>query len=97
LILALVGSLALLGTHIGAARYFQIPFWYGFLFPIGYTLGSAIALYGFVELNRDQVRWKGRTYCAFGASRQDGATANRAGSPASSLASAPASPEGGPR
>lgn len=97
LIVALLGSLALFGTHIGAARYFLIPFWYGFLFPIGYTLGSAIALYGLMELNRDEVRWKGRTYSASGALRQEDATATRAATPASSLASAPASPEGGPR
>ena len=96
LIVALLGSSALAGTHIGAARYFRIPFWYGFLFPVGYTLGSLIALYGLMQLHRGQVRWKGRTYPAAGQSGQHDATVNRASGP-SGLASAPASPEGGPR
>ena len=65
--LALLGSLALLGTHIGASRYFRIPFWYGLLFPLAYTLGAAIALYAVVQLGRRQVRWKGRVYRAAGA------------------------------
>lgn len=65
--LALLGSLALLGTHIGAARYFRIPFGYGLLFPLAYTLGAGIALYTVVQLGRRQVRWKGRVYRAAGA------------------------------
>ena len=35
----------LLGTHLAGARHFRIPFWYGFLFPLGYTLAAAVALY----------------------------------------------------
>lgn len=54
------GSLALLGTHIGAARYFKIPFWYGVLFPIGYIMGSGIAIYAALARMRNAVVWKGR-------------------------------------
>ena len=97
LILALLGSFALLGTHTGAARYFRIPFWYGFLFPVGYTLGSAIALHGLLQLHRGQVRWKGRTYSASGALRQDDVPVKHASSVTSGLASAPVTPKGGPR
>lgn len=54
------GSLALLGTHIGAARYFKIPFWYGVLFPIGYMLGAGIGVYAAIARKRNAVVWKGR-------------------------------------
>lgn len=97
LIASMLGSLALLGTHIGAARYFRIPFWYGFLFPIGYTLGSGVALYGLIQLNRGEVRWKGRTYSTSSTPVQDDATRKRASAPVSGLASAPVSPGGGPK
>src|SRR6185312_2122427 len=59
---SLAGSLALFGTHIGAARYFKIPFWYGLLFPIGYTLGSAVLIWSIWQKARGRVAWKGRVY-----------------------------------
>jgi chlorobactene glucosyltransferase len=62
--LALAGSLALLGTHIGAAKYFRIPFWYGFLFPLGYCVGAAVLLYASWQKSGGGVRWKGRVYPA---------------------------------
>ena len=64
LLLTAAGSLALFGTHLGAARYFRIPFWYGLLFPIGYTLGGIVVLYALLQQLRGQVRWKGRVYDA---------------------------------
>jgi len=57
-----IASLALTGTHIGAARYFKIPFWYGLLFPVGYTLGAGIALNAAIARARGKVSWKGRKY-----------------------------------
>ena len=62
LALASVGSAALFGTHIGAARYFRIPFWYGLLFPLGYTLGAGVCAYALWQRSRGRVRWKGRVY-----------------------------------
>ena len=61
---SLAGSLALAGTHIGAARYFRIPFWYGLLFPIGYLLGAGVMLFAFWQRSHGQTRWKGRVYQA---------------------------------
>jgi chlorobactene glucosyltransferase len=62
LMVSLAGTLVLLGTHVGAARYFRIPFWYGLLFPLSYTLGAAIAFHGAAGRVRRKVRWKGRVY-----------------------------------
>jgi len=62
LVASLAGSLALFGTHIGAVRYFRIPFWYGLLFPIGYTLGAAILVWSVWQKARGRVAWKGRIY-----------------------------------
>lgn len=62
LALTLAGSGALFGTHIGAARYFRIPLWYGLLFPVGYTLGAGVCAYAAWQSSRRRVRWKGRVY-----------------------------------
>jgi len=64
LILATAGSLALFGTHIGAARYFRIRFWYGLLFPLGYAAGAGILVFAAWQRSRGQTRWKGRVYSA---------------------------------
>ncbi len=66
LAVALAGSLALLGTHLAGARHFRIPFWYGFLFPLGYTLAAAVALYAVWRRLRGVVVWKGRAYSPAG-------------------------------
>lgn len=58
------GSLALLGTHVGAARYFRIPFWYGLLFPLGYAIGSCVLVFAAWQRARGRTRWKGRVYPA---------------------------------
>ncbi|HZB90954.1 MAG TPA: hypothetical protein VE397_05910, partial [Stellaceae bacterium] len=62
LALALAASLALLGLHVAAARYFAIPLGYGLVFPLGYTLGALIAAAGIIARRRGHVAWKGRLY-----------------------------------
>jgi chlorobactene glucosyltransferase len=64
LALASAGSLAMVGTHVGASRYFRIPFWYGLLFPAGYALGAWVVVFAMWERSRRQMRWKGRVYQA---------------------------------
>ena len=59
---ALLGSAAAFGLHIAATFYFRIPFWYGLLFPLGYTLGAAMALDSVHRRLTGRVAWKGRIY-----------------------------------
>lgn len=59
---ALVASASIVGLHIAAAVYFRIPFWYGLLFPIGYTVGALIAFDSVRRRLTGRVSWKGRTY-----------------------------------
>lgn len=59
---AVLGSLALLGTNIGQTVYFRIPFWYGLIFPLGYTAVATIALRGIWGKIAGGVNWKGRGY-----------------------------------
>jgi chlorobactene glucosyltransferase len=62
LALAVAASLALFGMHIAAARYFSIPFWYGLLFPLAYTIAALVAIAGIQARRRGRVAWKGRSY-----------------------------------
>lgn len=62
--LALLASLAMLGMHVAAARYFAVPAWYGLLFPMGYTLAALLAIDGMIARRRGRVAWKGRVYQA---------------------------------
>lgn len=78
LLFAAIGSLALLGTHIGAARYFRIPFWYGLLFPFGYAAGAGILVFAAWQRLRGQTRWKGRVYPAAGSPSSVSNTAKEA-------------------
>lgn len=55
-------ALAALGLHLAGTVYFSIPFWYGFLFPLGYTAGAVIALDSIRQRMIGAVRWKGRAY-----------------------------------
>jgi chlorobactene glucosyltransferase len=57
-----LASLALLCTHISGTRYFGIPLWYGFLFPLGYTAAAMIALNAVRLRWKGEVAWKGRVY-----------------------------------
>jgi chlorobactene glucosyltransferase len=62
LVMACIGSAAALGLHLAAARHFRIPFYYGFLFPLGYTIGALMAIDSVYMRLRGTVSWKGRTY-----------------------------------
>ena len=62
LVLALVGSGAAFGLHIAATFYFRIPFWYGLLFPLGYTAGALMAFDSVRRRLSGGVSWKGRIY-----------------------------------
>jgi len=62
LALALLGSGAAFGLHIAATFYFRIPFWYGLLFPLGYTAGALMALDSVRRRLSGRVSWKGRIY-----------------------------------
>jgi chlorobactene glucosyltransferase len=62
LIIALLGSAAAFALHVAATRYFRIPFYYGFLFPFGYTVGALMALDSVRRRLHGQVIWKGRIY-----------------------------------
>ncbi len=59
---ALLASAAAFGLHIAAATHFRIPFWYGLLFPLGYTIGALMALDSVRRRLSGQVTWKGRIY-----------------------------------
>jgi chlorobactene glucosyltransferase len=62
LLLALAGSTSAFALHIAAARHFRIPFYYGFLFPLGYTIGAIMAVDSVRRRARGRVVWKGRIY-----------------------------------
>jgi chlorobactene glucosyltransferase len=62
LAVALLGSAAAFGLHVAATFYFRIPFWYGLLFPLGYTLGAAMAFDSLRRRLTGRVIWKGRMY-----------------------------------
>ncbi len=62
LVLALLGSGAAFGLHIAATFHFRIPFWYGLLFPLGYTAGALMALDSVRRRVGGRVSWKGRIY-----------------------------------
>jgi len=62
LLLALAGSGAAIGLHVAATFHFRIPFWYGLLFPLGYSAGALIALDSVRRRLSGRVSWKGRIY-----------------------------------
>jgi chlorobactene glucosyltransferase len=62
LLLALAGSGAALGLHLAATFYFRIPFWYGLIFPLGYTVGALMAIDSVRRRLSGRVSWKGRIY-----------------------------------
>ncbi len=59
---AFVASLAAFAFHVAGARVFAVPFWYGLLFPLGYTAGALLALDSVRRRRTGRVIWKGRTY-----------------------------------
>jgi chlorobactene glucosyltransferase len=62
LALAALGCAAMVGLHIGGAVHFRIPWWYGLLFPLGYTAGAVMALDSVRWRMTRRVQWKGRVY-----------------------------------
>jgi chlorobactene glucosyltransferase len=62
LALAALGSASMFGLHVGGAVHFRIPWWYGLLFPLGYTAGAAMALDSVRWRMTRRVQWKGRVY-----------------------------------
>ena len=60
--LALLGSVAIVGVHIGTARYFRIPVAYGMLFPLAYAVVAVLAWHSAALRRAGRVSWKGRTY-----------------------------------
>jgi chlorobactene glucosyltransferase len=59
---ALAGSAAAFALHIAGSLYFRIPFFYGLLFPLGYSAGAMIALDSVRWRLSGRIRWKGRVY-----------------------------------
>jgi chlorobactene glucosyltransferase len=59
---ALIGSMMAFGLHIAGAIHFRIPFWYGLLFPLGYTVGAVMAFDSLRQRLVGRVHWKGRVY-----------------------------------
>ena len=62
LCLALAACGAAFGLHIAATSYFRIPFWYGLIFPIGYSVGAVMAVDSVRLRLSGKVSWKGRIY-----------------------------------
>jgi chlorobactene glucosyltransferase len=62
LCLALAASGSAFGLHIAATSYFRIPFWYGLIFPIGYSVGAVMAIDSVRLRLSGKVSWKGRIY-----------------------------------
>lgn len=62
LALAAPASAAIFAFHLGGAAFFRIPLWYGLIFPLGYTIGAALAFDSVRRRWSGKVHWKGRTY-----------------------------------
>jgi chlorobactene glucosyltransferase len=61
-LIASAASAAMVGMHVGAARHFSVPGWYGLLFPLGYLLSAAILVDSVLGWTCGSVSWKGRRY-----------------------------------
>jgi chlorobactene glucosyltransferase len=59
---AFLGTAAMFGLHMAGTSYFGIPFWYGLLFPLGYTVGACLAVESLRRRFKGTIVWKGRTY-----------------------------------
>jgi chlorobactene glucosyltransferase len=62
LCMALAASTAAFGLHVAATSYFRIPFWYGVIFPLGYSAGALMAIDSVHRRLSGKVIWKGRIY-----------------------------------
>lgn len=59
---AAMAALILYATHVGGARHFNVPWWHGLLFPLGYAAGALIAFNSVLARLRGRVLWKGRVF-----------------------------------
>ncbi len=59
---ASAGSAAIFGLHIAGASYLGVPLWYGFLFPLGYTVGALMSVDSVRRRLSRRTHGKGRTY-----------------------------------
>jgi chlorobactene glucosyltransferase len=59
---AVVASAAIGALHVAGAIHFRIPFWYGLIFPLGYTAGALLAIDSIRRRHQGRVAWKGRIY-----------------------------------
>ncbi|MGH8256894.1 MAG: hypothetical protein ACRET0_11855, partial [Steroidobacteraceae bacterium] len=57
-----LGSAAIIAMHIAGAAHFQIPTWYGLMFPFSYSVAGMIALDSVRSRLMGRVHWKGRVY-----------------------------------
>ncbi len=62
LAMAAPASAAAFGLHLAGTRFFRIPFWYGLIFPLGYTIGAVLACDSVRRHLTGQISWKGRLY-----------------------------------
>jgi chlorobactene glucosyltransferase len=62
LFVACAASAAAFAFHIAGARHFGIPAWYGFLFPVGYTIGGMLVVESVWRRLTGRVVWKDRIY-----------------------------------
>jgi chlorobactene glucosyltransferase len=62
LVPASAASAAAFSLHLAGTRFFHIPFWYGLIFPLGYSAGALIAFDSVRRRLSGCVSWKGRTY-----------------------------------
>ncbi len=69
LIPAVAGSAAAFALHVAGSFYFRIPFWYGLIFPIAYSVGAVLALDSVRRRWMGRVTWKGRTIVSVGRRR----------------------------
>jgi chlorobactene glucosyltransferase len=61
-IIAILASAAIFAFHVAGAIFLRIPFWYGLVFPVGYTLAALLALDSARRRSGGITRWKGRIY-----------------------------------
>lgn len=60
--LAMFASAAAFAFHVAGALFLRIPFWYGLIFPVSYTLGAMLAIDSAWRRHVGVTRWKGRSY-----------------------------------
>jgi chlorobactene glucosyltransferase len=59
---ATLASVLLIATQVAEARYFRIPWWYGLIFTIGYSLAAVVGVSAVCQHISGRTPWKGRSY-----------------------------------